>query len=285
MEPYQVAKIIFDKLYAPHDSPENDLILADARIKLGDSYFKMENGVDYREEESRLIYLYMYVGAHASFFSEIANHLYQAQAPIFKNSTLRVACLGGGPGTDIIGLTRLLENQQSTTTVTARIYDREIGWEPIWQEVAQVIGVNPSFQAMDVCTPMSSSMLAEISTYDLITLSYLASEVVHLGAPAHAFFQSCFGAMKSGAFAIYIDNSGEHTAMFDSCVANSGLQLVFKNEVDPFKPTRVNVEARIFEPVRNKLLVAMTAKIGSLPSQQFYPKSSADLAYRVYYKS
>jgi hypothetical protein len=278
VKPFDVALNAFEKL----KTGNNKLEVAQQVISFRSQYKSINSGVNYQDATARLAYLYSYVGGHASFLAQILTLLHASVGPVFSKSEILVACLGGGPGTDMIGVKHYLELHNSASQVPVVhgcVLDRELGWDPMWKVIAPIAGVTPYFCGFDISAAVDADLVQKIGQCDLITASYLVSEVVKFSS-AKLFFENCFAAMKQGAIFVYVDNSGGHTHVFDTYWENSGLTLLLKNDVDPWKPEKVNVEARVFKNIQAEFQQAIEeAKI--VTDEAFYPKSSGHLGYRV----
>ena len=141
----------------------------------------------------------------------------QAQkGDLFKGDSLRLSCIGGGPGSDVIGVLKYLSDypNEPTKKITCYLLDREQAWADTWTEIGDSIkmsvSVNVNFQPLDVTTPPSWSAQKKFLQADLFTLSYFVSEVyaVDTGIVAN-FWKKLFDEAKPGALFLYVDNGSE----------------------------------------------------------------------------
>ena len=135
---------------------------------------------------------------------------------LFEGETLRLSCVGGGPGSDVIGVLKYLSDypSESTKKITCYLLDGEQAWADTWTEIGASIetpvSVNVNFQPLDVTDPGSWSAQKKFLQADIFTLSYFVSEVYAAdnGAVA-AFWKKLFDEAKLGALFLYVDNGSE----------------------------------------------------------------------------
>jgi hypothetical protein len=132
---------------------------------------------------------------------------------VFKGETLRLSCVGGGPGSDIIGTLKYLADypDEPVKKMTCYLLDGEQAWADTWTEIGQSLGsgvaFNLSFQRLDVCDPDSWSAQKKFLKADMFTLSYFVSEVRSRDdGKIGAFWKKLFDGAGSGATFVYVDN-------------------------------------------------------------------------------
>src|ERR1700676_3943530 len=120
---------------------------------------------------------------------------------IFKGGKARVSCVGGGPGSDIIGVLKYLDEhkkQEPVKKITCYLLDKEQAWADTWTELDASldmdIQLNANFQPLDVCDPKSWNHQRNSLQPDLFTMSYFVSEVFSLDGDGKvsAFWQDLF---------------------------------------------------------------------------------------------
>lgn len=180
---------------------------------------------------SRLAYLYQYFSVHSRHLAKTLTEARKVNGgPLFTGQEICVACLGGGPGTDAVGVLKYLrESSSEPQQFQCCVLDNEPAWNQNWQPISQLLGsVTPFFAITDATVPMSADGHGYVSTADLITISYLVSAVQKYDANnvVTNYFQSVFSMVKKGALIVYVDNAGSHTSFFDSMLVDQGLTLV-----------------------------------------------------------
>lgn len=226
------------------------------------------HAIDYSNGVTQLCYVFKYVAAHADYLFKVLRRARSAAAaPLFSGKTLRVACLGGGPGSDIIGIMRYLEHHRSgepTSQVIVDIYDKEEAWLPVLKdivgEITSDISLDVTFVALDV-SDASTWDTADFSKYDLITASFFVSEIrrIGLGQPAKRFWKYVLGTIADGAIVAFNDNNDERIyGYFDAIAKGSGaMETVASAEdeevscSDSFYPIERLIEKLDHRPKRN----------------------------------
>lgn len=142
---------------------------------------------------------------------------------LFSDGVARLTCIGGGPGSDILGTLRYLQVMASTEKVeklVCHLLDREQAWEDTWTEVENhldtCIALNTNFQPLDVTNVASWQSQKEFLQADVFTLSYFVSEVkvLDVHGAVSAFWKTLFAEAKSGAIFVYNDNGGGKFASY-----------------------------------------------------------------------
>ena len=140
---------------------------------------------------------------------------------IHQEGKLVVTCLGGGPGSELVGglLQYLTEAKKSAVeTVTAYLCDREQAWADCWTEIGEEVPgamrLNANFQPLDVTNPTSWSKQKKFLSADLFILCYFASEIARLDDKADAFWAELAEKSKQGALMLIIDNAHTYFADF-----------------------------------------------------------------------
>src|SRR5262249_22495096 len=131
---------------------------------------------------------------------------------LFTRSNVEVACLGGGPGSDLLGVLKyMLQAKVDKTCLTCYIFDKERAWGDSWSDVARCLDapfrVYPVFQQMDVTASETWASYEKFLRADLFTLSYFMSELWKIKTQAEPFFNHCLARMKPGSLLLFIDNN------------------------------------------------------------------------------
>lgn len=285
MQLFHLVHNILDVLY--ERIPLADEIMKDEAIRheletLTKKYASLSKGgsIDYIDVTTHFAYYYRYVTAHA-FTAYALFRDTKGLGNLFNRSKLNVSCLGGGPGSDILGTLRYLSKNQKATTVQCCIYDRQEKWRESLGTVCNLLtsfDIIPRFRKMDITNTTSwTEHTEEFLQSDLFTMSYLLSEVYSYRREAEDFFKFLFQNARRHTWFLYIDNCScdssewldtmvreynrQGNSSFLSCVSKSnrhGFQLDNEKETD---------------------LGRYYNKFGELR-----PKSSAPIDFRIYYK-
>lgn len=217
--------ILYDKL--PAKTRDDDIQLE--LKQLSDSYkgLKVGGTIDYSKPATQFAYLYCYVTSHANTTYELLLKEEESSqlVSIFNQEEVNVVCLGGGPGSDLLGLIKFMEVHKKKAKLVCAIYDKEKNWQDTWQCVFK--GFKASFPCkigfryLDVYKHTVSECHAKSENVDLYTMSFLLSEVCSNKEQAHPFFLDLFNRAKVGSRFLFIDNvSVEAHTWFDSIVTH-----------------------------------------------------------------
>jgi hypothetical protein len=217
----QLIKLVLDDAYKAirvADEGEKDALIKQELSTLAMEYAGLTDAkaaaIDYSDPVKRFAYIYKYTVAHADYIMQLINGC-SALRDLFTNRHVEIACLGGGPGSDFLGvLKHLIQCRIRDICLTCYIFDKERAWGDSWSDVARSLEapfrVFPVFQQMDVTDSSSWASYGKYLRADLFTLSYFLSEVYKIKTQAEPFFSHCFSHMKPGALLLFIDNNSSH---------------------------------------------------------------------------
>lgn len=195
---FQTVKSVLDK--AINDYCQDNQVLSDDVDKLivnhikstADAHRNPDPDIDYFEPLCRLGYLYVHAGANATLFEwaltfdESLSALVEAHA----GRSLSICAVGGGPGTELLGLSKYLLLQSSVpSSISFSILDNVPQWSETWSHLADAIQellnthlrvrvtINRSFHPMDVVDANGYRSYAWLFRQtDLFVYNYLLSE-------------------------------------------------------------------------------------------------------------
>lgn len=250
---FELVKVVLDELYA--EGMQVYGISLDSEIQkraqsLSSQYMRLtEIGapkIDYSDPAARFAYVYKYVATHADYIYQILRDFRAGTGtPIFKGSTLRVTCLGGGPGSDIIGMLKYLGlGKETTERVLFFLCDGEQAWSDSWSEIDEALAVDSirvstNFQRLDVTDPRSWASQNKFLDADIFTLSYFVSEIVRFDGPELAqFWDALFSRANSGALFIFDDNAHDYFVnYFDKIWKAYGLEELYRGDKQSIIPS------------------------------------------------
>lgn len=234
----QLIKIVLDEAYRdiPGSEAEKDAAIKKELTALSSSYGDLKNSkrsaIDYSRPTSRFAYIYKYTVAHADYIKQIIHSCKQLR-DLFSRPELSVACLGGGPGSDLLGVLKHMIRSGDRSTLTCYLFDRERSWGDSWSEVAKPLKADfqlyPVFQQLDVTASDTWTSYRKFLQADLFTLSYFLSEVWSFRDEAEPFFDHCFGKAKAGALFLFIDNNddkGVFPGWFEDLAKRHGVEVI-----------------------------------------------------------
>jgi len=238
----QLIKLVLDDAYAAIKAPTE--ANKDAQIKKGLEYLTSEYGklvsptsaiIDYRDEVKRFAYIYKYTVAHADYLMQLIQRSDELRKLMGKKS-LEVACLGGGPGSDLLGILKyLITEGTSDLSLKCYIFDKERAWGDSWSDVASQLKppfqLYPVFQQMDVADKSTWRSYRKFLRADFFTLIYFLSELWKIKTQSEPFFDHCLSQMKSGALMLFVDNNDSRFRdWFDQMAKKHGLDVVKSDE-------------------------------------------------------
>ena len=272
----QLIKLVLDDAYssisAKTEAAKDKLIKAELET-LSSEYAKLTTttakAIDYSDPIKRFAYIFKYTVAHADYIMQIIKNE-EALRRLIKASSVEVACLGGGPGSDLLGILKyMMAAAIQDTCITCYIFDKERAWGDSWSDVARVLkapfNVYPVFQQMDVTDPTTWKSYSKFLRADLFTLSYFVSEVWKIKAKAEPFFDHCMSQMKKGSVILFVDNNDSRFVnWFDQMAARNNLQTI-----------RAACSNLAFSNDEEK------TDLGTYFEKFGWPKRSSDAAYRI----
>jgi hypothetical protein len=192
-----------------------------------------EGGPDFSDPATRFGYVFRYVPAHAHWIYELISESKAARA-VFEEGKARVTCLGGGPGSDVVGMLKYLDENDISCKLFVELIDGCEAWKATWSDLAYQIewddGLHTDYVIHDVGDHESWESPSKIEKADLITVSFFASEVFHLDT-AKDYLATMLGRAKSGALVLVIDNrTSEVYRMMDSIASDAGYETLLADE-------------------------------------------------------
>lgn len=231
----QLIKLVLDDAYeainVPDDATKDDQInreLTNLSSEYGKLASKTSAPIDYSDGVKRFAYIYKYTVAHADYIMQLIQGSKALRDLLAKNS-IEVACLGGGPGSDLLGILKyLIRTGAKDLSLKCYIFDKERAWGDSWSDVASQLKppfqVFPVFQQMDVTESKTWASYQKFLRADLFTLSYFLSEVWKIKGAAEPFFEHCMSQMKSGSMMLFVDNNDSRFRdWFDAMAKKHGL--------------------------------------------------------------
>lgn len=195
---------------------EKDKLIARALDDLSNSYSDIAANPDrnYSPAVTRFAYILCYVPAHANLVVTLINRSKTLQKLMTKDE-VEVASIGGGPGSEILGIMKYLKESGSEADIHCNVYDKETGWANSWNRIHSKVqkklgldvSVFPMFKSLDVTQKNSWANEEALLDADLITMVYFLSEVYKHKRKAAPFFDWLFANAKTGALFLYVDNS------------------------------------------------------------------------------
>ncbi len=275
MNVMQLMQLVLDETYAAIAGREDE---KDAKIRralqgLRDKYGSLlleGPPIDYTSPETRFAYLHSYIASHAHL---VADRLEASPSlrELFEQPQVQVACIGGGPGTELLGLLKYCIEKQKSLKLRCLLFDKTQEWSESWEDVDKKLGTDISlyttYQTIDVTDPKTWQFRQKyLQQTDLFTLVYFMSEVYRFAGQASPYFVHLFQGARPGALFLYIDNNRpEFTDWFERLATENGLEIISSGD-RPKECLPADEEKRD--------LGVYFSKFGS-------PKITANIAFRI----
>src|SRR2546421_1258589 len=138
MSVFELIKSVLDELYAriPGEEAEKDAAIKEKLASLSRGYKALAKGVvnDYADDTTRFAYIYKYVTSHANIvFSAIEDSA--ELSALFDKEKVNVTCIGGGPGSDFLGVLKYVIRHHKNPHLRCALLDKEEAWVDCWNDV------------------------------------------------------------------------------------------------------------------------------------------------------
>jgi hypothetical protein len=220
MNCFKLVKSVLDEQYAAikGTEAEKDNAIGKGLYYLSKCYAQLgaeECKIEYADPVIRFAYIYRYVTSHADFVCSLIEST--GLTKLFYQSKVNISCIGGGPGSDLVGVLKNVEKTGKKPALRFTLLDREATWSESWCDVDEKLSTslqtNVNFQPFDVTDEKSWKPHRKYLNSDLFTLIYFASETHSLRDKAAKYYEDLFENAASKAYFLYIDNNA-------SCFSN-----------------------------------------------------------------
>ncbi len=248
---FKIVKQILDQAITDYNRrtgksiPEIDNEIAEHIRDTSSEYRNPDPNINYNDPLCRLGYIFTHVGANAVLFEKTIRRSTDLQLLIDDKApnSIHFCTVGGGPGTELLGLTEyLLVNNIECREIHFTVLDNIPEWGEIWNYLAEASRnildqnfvspptIHRSFYPMDVVESSSYSSYAWLlEKADMIVFNYLISEnKVRLPMFTDALSEMIFRT-KSGCYFVTIDRLERNTSFHQYVIDifnNSGLEIL-----------------------------------------------------------
>lgn len=275
MNCFQVIKSVLDEAYEeiPGTPSERDIKIVAALADLRSRYRHIISSgcIDYSDPVKRFAYLFRYTTMHANLVYDVFLRSQKLQN-LIKSDDFSMAAIGGGPGSDFLGIIKCCEQNRLSPRIKLHIFDRDPAWGESWLDLDTklkgTLRLSSSFQTFDITEPATWSHFRKHYKADLITLVYFMSEVFAKRSEADIYFQNLFANLKQGALVIFIDNNDSRIyGWFDRLATENNYSFIKKKEEKETMPWDEQL-----------------ADLGDFVERFGTPRLKADRAYRLIQK-
>lgn len=172
--------------------------------------------IDYSDLAAQTAYLYRYVIGHADFIYQLLSRARaKSGSPLFSDTELWVTSIGGGPGSELLGLLKYLaegNGEPEVSTIVYTVFDKEENWEHVVEAIAEAaeadIKIDIAFKTFDA-SAVAIPEGVEIDQEDIVIMSFFISEVCSIpnGHRVCNNVKSLLGTMKNNSLLVYNDSS------------------------------------------------------------------------------
>ena len=167
--------------------------------------------VDYADPVTRFAYVYSYVAAHSAYVKQRLLNCEELRQHLKGNAPLRVTCVGGGPGSEMLGLLQACISEKRKGPLSVWLLDREESWSETWGEIDARLEadfkLSSNFRQIDVTTYKNFDNLQKAFSSEIFIMSFFLSEIFSFRDQAKPFFDRLVDDMQQGSMVLYIDNS------------------------------------------------------------------------------
>jgi hypothetical protein len=232
MKCFKVVEKVLHDCYAavPDSAPTRDAAINAAMSATSTQYttkLVKQGGPDFSSAATRFGYVLKYVPAHAHWVYELIMWSPEAQA-LFKRNKLRMVSIGGGPGSDLVGVLKYMEETGDCPALHCEIIDGCIDWKSTWSDLAfsldWVKPLHTDYVIHDAGDPATWAAPSSIDKGDLVVLNFFASEIFHLDPTSAKYLTTMLRRMKAGAILLLNDNNApQFYNWFDGIAKGVGL--------------------------------------------------------------
>jgi len=236
---FELVKRVLDEQYQAITDPAKDDAIRKRLDELHDVYKDLTrpHSIDYADPITWFAYVSCYVAAHAVSVYNIVGQCRELQ-DVLAEDTITISCVGGGPGSDLLGILKHLAEKQLSPRLTCWILDSEQLWQECWCDIFDDLGqayqgCSFTFASMDVCDSASWGPQRKHLSADLFTLVFFLSEVYQHKQQAEPYLHHLLDSMSDGAILLYVDNN--HSAFYgwlDGLLAAHGLRVLLSETED-----------------------------------------------------
>lgn len=226
---YETVKRVLAALDAQGEADHDDwseLMPASLAVLEG-SYRELRNAtrdlIDYSELATQAAYVFRYVLGHADFVYDFLKHSRNATGkPLFDAEEIWVTSVGGGPGSELLGLLQYLSEDHGEPDVSKIVYtivDKEANWQHVVElfvdEVETDIEIEVHFQTCDISSA-ALPVAVTLKDEELVIMSFFISEVCELPESTRVIsnLNSLLATMKPDALLLYNDSNAYSFYMF-----------------------------------------------------------------------
>lgn len=191
--------------------------------------------IPYHDPLCRIAYLYAITAANAALvkkaFEQSGELVEYFDAVLAEKGDVSICAFGGGPGTELLGVAKWLEErmleeelEEDSVDLQFLLLDKQNHWVESWRAITREISselreqygrnkvpvrVSGSFSAVDITDPTALTDLGTLFQQDIFILSYVVSEVFENVAALRNFTAQMAQNAPGGSKFLFIDRDEE----------------------------------------------------------------------------
>lgn len=207
---------------------------------------------DYADPVTRFAYIHKYTTCHADIVCDSLGMCDELEALFEGTGWLSASCIGGGPGSDFLGMLKYALRADTEKSLKCFLLDRESAWGDTWSDVEQQTSelpfrISTHFQQLDVTNSSTWSHQVKYRSSQLFTFIYFLSEVYRLRSAAQPFFEQLVQNAACESCFLFVDNdTPEFRAQILEFESRYALRLI-KEESRDYR-TDTNEDKEDLEP-------------------------------------
>jgi len=136
---FEIVRKTLDRGYADIKGERDEKIKARLhRLREQISDVLASGGPHYFDPVTRFAYVYKYASAHADYLDGIIKRSPSIQE-VLNRDKVSITCVGGGPGSDVLGFLKFFLERGDSPHIKYRILDKEPAWEETWSDLDDIV--------------------------------------------------------------------------------------------------------------------------------------------------
>lgn len=245
---FEIVVETLDRSYAEIDASNKDDLISTRLTELTKKYSNLlaTGGPSYTDDITRFAYVFRYSTAHADYLHQVVSYSPELRKAL-AGDIVTVTCIGGGPGSDVLGFLKYFLASKTQQKIIFFILDREPAWGETWADldatVSRELTTSRTYLPVDVTVPSTYGYLTKPFRADIFTMLYFLSEIYKFKSAVDPFFAACFSKMRKGTILVVIDfHNSKLETWIDSCAKQHGLETA--TAADDFKVTMTSGEEK-----------------------------------------
>ena len=236
MKCFDVVRLVLDATYDEVLGEEHarDKAISGALTDMAKKYatVKAGGGPTFADPVIRFAYVFQHVAAHAHWLYDLLSNC-EPIMKVFESGKARIACVGGGPGSDLVGVLKVLDEKKIECKLFCELLDGCAEWKLTWGDLSyqlNVTAVHTDYVIHDVADKKTWSSPSHIGKADIITISFFISEIFHLKNTSD-YLTKLFSSAKSSAIVVMNDfRDIDIYGLCDKVAAENSLKIIEKGD-------------------------------------------------------